>query len=375
MLNKLSKFAIILALAITAASPSLVYAQADPISGYQTPTIPGITPPNTKPPVPATTKPATTSNTTQSATADLPIYNGGVDQSIRDYLCAPSEESDGLDLVRCINRLYKFGVTAGALLLVFFVVYSGYLYIAGGQGGKEQAKKIIPNTLTGMAIILGSYVLLYFINPNLVAFKPIQPPIFSAEDLPTCSDIGFGKNCVPAGDFYEKTDVAPSSGCMTTFSSESEARTHMETVSVKVWDGRTSKVTKTIGVQVQKCLAQKTKTVFEKIYNSPEKPVIKSIGGFTWRMATGSSTKLSTHSFGLTYDINWEENYYIKGGKTVGKYWKPCPAAGCDPYSLPINGAVVRELKAAGFGWGGEWVSLKDYMHFSCHPKENGKCF
>ncbi len=204
--NKLSKFAIILALAVTAASPSLVYAQADPISGYQTPTIPGITPPNTKPPVLATTKPATTSNTTQSATADLPIYNGGVDQSIRDYLCAPSEESDGLDLVRCVNRLYKFGVTAGALLLVFFVVYSGYLYIVGGQGGKEQAKKIIPNTLTGMAVLLGSYVLLYFINPNLVVFKPIQPPIFEAKGLPSCEEIGFGKACLTAsGEFGVST--------------------------------------------------------------------------------------------------------------------------------------------------------------------------
>lgn len=169
-----------LGFAVVIASPMLVYAQ-----------------PATSP---ATTKPVA------QPPPELPVYNAGVDKSIRDYLCAPSEEADGLDLVRCINRLYKFGITAGALLLVFFIIYSGYLYMAGGQSGKEKAKGIIPNTLTGMAILLGSYVLLYFINPSLVAFKPIQPPIFSAEDLPSCEEVGFNNNCLISVNEAETTD-------------------------------------------------------------------------------------------------------------------------------------------------------------------------
>lgn len=171
MLNRFVKFIVVLGLAISIINPALVYAQATPAT---------VTKPPSQPP------------------PELPVYNAGVDKSIRDYVCAPAEKSDGKDLVRCINRLYKFGVTVGALLLVFFVVYTGYLYIVGGQTGKEKAKGVLPNAIVGLVIFLGSYLLLYFINPSLVQFKPIQPPIFSASILPSCEDLGFGADCIIA---------------------------------------------------------------------------------------------------------------------------------------------------------------------------------
>ncbi len=161
----MKKFLVALGLALTVLNPTLVMA-ADP-------------------PTPAPT----------TKSSDLPIYQG-VDGSIQDYLCTPSVPADGHDLERCINRLFKFGVSAGALVLVFFVVVAGYLYITGGETGKTKGKHMILNSLTGMAILLGGYVLLYFINPTLVQFRPIQPPIFSASDLPTCEDVGFGEKCV-----------------------------------------------------------------------------------------------------------------------------------------------------------------------------------
>ncbi|HMQ01954.1 MAG TPA: hypothetical protein PKD79_02710, partial [Candidatus Doudnabacteria bacterium] len=64
---------------------------------------------------------------------------------------------------------------------------------------------------TGMAILLGSYALLYFINPSLVAFRPIQPPIFDAEDIPSCSALGLGDNCVIHG-IETETATATSAG-------------------------------------------------------------------------------------------------------------------------------------------------------------------
>lgn len=208
--SKLSKFAVVVALAIIAASPSLVFAQADPISGYQTPTIPGVTP---TPKQPATsTSPvfpdplrADPKNTT-----DLPIYNGGVDQSIKDYLCTP--EGTGTDLFDCIDRLYKFGVSAGALLVVFFLIYAGYIYITGSESSKTKAKEILQAAFTGMAIMLGSFVLLNFINPELVKIKTIQPPIFSAVDLPSCEEIGFSSKCIISSGGSSGQVFNPSSG-------------------------------------------------------------------------------------------------------------------------------------------------------------------
>ncbi len=59
-----------------------------------------------------------------------------------------------------------------------------------------KGKSIFLSALTGMIVILSSFVLLRFINPELVKFKVIQPPIFLASGLPKCEDIGFSQNCV-----------------------------------------------------------------------------------------------------------------------------------------------------------------------------------
>lgn len=133
-------------------------------------------------------------DTSKPLSSVLPTYNAGVDESIRDYLCTP--EGKGTDLFNCVNRLYRFGITAGAIAVVFFIVLAGYIYITGGEAQKSKAKSIIFSSLTGMGIILGSFVLLNFINPNLVVIKSIQPPIFSSSGLPKCEEIGFSANCI-----------------------------------------------------------------------------------------------------------------------------------------------------------------------------------
>lgn len=120
----------------------------------------------------------------------------GVDSSLDQYLCTPSASTDGKDVERCVNKLYRFGIAFGAIALVFFLVFAGYMYITGGESGKTKAKGILSNALIGMALLLGSYILLGFINPNLLLFKPIQPPIFDAANLPSCDDVGLGGKCV-----------------------------------------------------------------------------------------------------------------------------------------------------------------------------------
>ncbi|MEZ4180661.1 MAG: hypothetical protein R3B41_04120 [Candidatus Doudnabacteria bacterium] len=133
----------------------------------------------------------------QQINSGLPQYgSSGVEKSITDYLCTPSEPPDGRDLERCVNKGYRFGVSFGAIALVFFMVYAGYLYITQGENGKKSAKDVLNKSFVGMSVLLGSYVLLYFINPTLVTFRPIQPPIFDAPDLPTCEEVGFDTNCV-----------------------------------------------------------------------------------------------------------------------------------------------------------------------------------
>lgn len=179
MQNKISKLIVSLGFAVLVATPLLVYAQSTPAtnSNFKTTSV-------------VVQQPATES------TEGLPVYNGGVDKSIQDYLCTPSEPADGHDLERCISRLYRFSITAGGFVVVFLIVFAGYTYITGGESGKTAAKKYINTSLTGMAVLLGSYVLLNFVNPSLLQIKPIQPPIFTASNLPSCAEVGFGEKCL-----------------------------------------------------------------------------------------------------------------------------------------------------------------------------------
>lgn len=73
--------------------------------------------------------------------------------------------------------------------------------------------------------------------------------------------------------------------------------------------------------------------------------------GWAFRAVTGSSTRMSFHSFGIAVDINPRRNPFID-----------------DPDAEVITDMpewYVQAWQNAGFCWGGDWQSKKDAMHFS----------
>ena len=135
---------------------------------------------------------------------------------------------------------------------------------------------------------------------------------------------------------------------------------YLVTIPVQVWDFTdrtyTEKETKTIYLQVHKNIAATVQAIFEEIYNGDEQFPIYSAGGYY-------RSTYSEHTPGLAIDINPNENYECTNDGTplTGSYWKP----GEDPYSIPADGDVVQAFRKYGFGWGADWNSKKDYMHFS----------
>ena len=89
---------------------------------------------------------------------------------------------------------------------------------------------------------------------------------------------------------------------------------------------------------------------------------------FNCRRVAGTS-RMSNHAFGRAMDINPVQNPFVTKRKTS-------PRAGID-YDDPQertkdvigivlrNGPVVMTFKKHGWDWGGNWLSLKDYQHFS----------
>ena len=89
-------------------------------------------------------------------------------------------------------------------------------------------------------------------------------------------------------------------------------------------------------------------------------------GGINTGSGTYSRTNFSWHNSGLALDINPGANPFIK----------PRPAGDIEDYTdMPEagSGSIMSELAAKhGLGWGGDWTSSVDAMHFSAGANEGG---
>ena len=88
---------------------------------------------------------------------------------------------------------------------------------------------------------------------------------------------------------------------------------------------------------------------------------------FNCRSATGNPGVLSEHSYGWAVDINPLQNPYVRSDGSVLR-------AAARPYRdrtrrrlgmIHPGDVVVRSFAAIGWRWGGNWRTIKDYMHFS----------
>ena len=123
--------------------------------------------------------------------------------------------------------------------------------------------------------------------------------------------------------------------------------------------------TGSISVQVHKVVAQDVVAAFE-IYGIAG---YRTYEGEYPGGGNGSGTipsigfVVSQHGYGLAVDINVEDNCYSpdKVTCTIGNDWNPST----NKHSVSSNSAFYKSLISNGWGWGGEWNSSRDYMHFS----------
>lgn len=141
-------------------------------------------------------------------------------------------------------------------------------------------------------------------------------------------------------------------------------------VEVPVWKWsdsfKTSKVSSTTKIQVNKHLSEYYKSFMTDLYNAPEQYVILIVGGYDFRTkntASGPSKNYSGHSFGATLDINWNSDGM--GLKDIpykeSSLSEPLKSEVCSAGSNWYNIAKKYDLD-----WGGNWSQKSlDPMHFS----------
>ena len=83
----------------------------------------------------------------------------------------------------------------------------------------------------------------------------------------------------------------------------------------------------------------------------------------------GCSGRYSKHSFGIAIDINPIFNPYHKGNVVLPLYSEKYLDRELDePGLIKEDDACHIAFVSKGYTWGGNWDSLKDYMHFEKDP-------
>ena len=84
------------------------------------------------------------------------------------------------------------------------------------------------------------------------------------------------------------------------------------------------------------------------------------------RPSRGQTSLLSAHAFGLALDLNPFMNPYLKADVVLPERASSyLDRSRVRPGMVEAGGLAVREFARIGWSWGGDFVSLKDYQHFT----------
>ena len=118
--------------------------------------------------------------------------------------CTPGSEEQCWHipwLAKYIGNMYRYGVVIGSILAVMMIMIGGIMYLIGGLNPNmiKHGKELITGAVTGLVLLLGSYVLLNTINPNLVNLQPIKVEVIKEAiitDVKFCNELPADKYIV-----------------------------------------------------------------------------------------------------------------------------------------------------------------------------------
>lgn len=87
---------------------------------------------------------------------------------------------------------------------------------------------------------------------------------------------------------------------------------------------------------------------------------------FNCRPVSGRPGVFSQHAYGWAVDVNPVQNPFVNGGRVSPPAGSPyAKRSARRPGMIHAGDTVVQAFASAGWGWGGNWSSSKDYQHFS----------
>lgn len=232
-----------------------------------------------------------------------------------------------------LNLMLKLFIGICAVLAVVMIIIGGLEYLTSELvSSKESGKDRITNAVLGLVLALGAYALLFTINPDL-----LKTDLTSLKDVKIVIELEPEEGILGTGP--DKKTLTLRDG------KQLIACDKNQIVSINLF-GKNVEVNKGVVGSLQKIDTEWKKT-------SPQYK-IDSIGGYDCRQVTGKPGFWSSHAFGLALDINPSKNPYGQDLKT----------------DMPPS--FIQLFTSNGWGWGGNWIAVKDAMHFSRFPPREG---
>ncbi len=94
-------------------------------------------------------------------------------------------------IAQYMSAVYRYAVGIGGMLAAVMMMIGGVQYLtAGGDSSRvARGKQRITDALLGLMIVMGAYLLMYVVNPDLVGFGPLRVVKLSSADFETPTGI------------------------------------------------------------------------------------------------------------------------------------------------------------------------------------------
>jgi len=99
---------------------------------------------------------------------------------------------EGMDISSYILYIFNIAIIIGVLIAIFSLMYGGFLYVTSADNPHKikEGKSIISSGILGLLILLGSHLILSFINPSLTVLKEMKNETIDTEGIKLTYDNG-----------------------------------------------------------------------------------------------------------------------------------------------------------------------------------------
>ncbi len=120
------------------------------------------------------------------------------------------ENLSGNDISGTINKFYKTAIVLGGIAAVLVIVIGGIMYaVSGAINKKNKGKDIIVSAISGLVLLLGAYVILNTVNPQLTKLSNPQYATQDGEKIKGVSSFEKGSTNITGASCAQYPNLEP----------------------------------------------------------------------------------------------------------------------------------------------------------------------